>query len=1041
MATKACLYEEGAAAEDEFCESSADAIVCFEAFRAAFRAWHADSPSSLDWIRRNEYAVTFLAASNLQPLRFEFDASATVSPRSNLHNPCVSAGAVTASSPTTLQLVVHAPCCGISTALTEDEQLTLAQLPRLLPFPASTTATSTATHESSNGVADLPASLTLLGCQQRIVGGLLARAHRDGCVWRDAALGNTCTGEQRREASCSVRQLLLGGPSLSITDASLVRAFCAAVALQPAAGGGTSGLNNGASGKDGSARGRYLLPRGTPPSAVRRWMEGTVRVLGSSTVSSEGDPCNSEEDKSCCGHLAHLRYTGSNVNDRILRLFFAAQKRARADSAAGDAAASRADDSGVATEVIMEYMGLLMGLYGYTASPIECSAAPDSTGIEQASDYNVTNEGGVATRGDAVAAAAGTTVVAWDGPPTFVSASNSQKGNQRTHSETVRRCGTLPAADAVALLGRHMSCRYCAHAPWICVRQEDVTTTTTTTTTTTVVTTQADRMPSMRREKTPDTSCAESEKSHEKRHAEDGDARDADAEENEEDEAKPTEFKADRYHNEEEGDEQNGGAVQEEGDAPADPDDASSRAASYTDQGKDEDEEAANEFGSAKASPPFAQNYDEGGRDVGPLTGGEPSVGESAALSRAMATRDDAGAQDETLSQSGPSLHPAGSAAPAAITTVTKAVTTTSTTQTTDSTTTITVTFSRRSTAPHEPGHEEYCPWHQLFLTRVVDTAALATAERCMDFTWAVEESEGKGDLDAEGGLDEERTAEDSTLLNRKINAEGGPFLPAELKVTGTTMTLLPREGVHSALTPEHSSTQDPDNLGGNATKEAVEVTHRTVLVFRFFQSEVERLITTWRLSDEWECLRPGQYLRHPLWRTWSTAAVLHPIHTEAADGAMEQYLRELERRMSSSTGAGERADDEEEGDNDENSSDGRYGGRGRGAAASTMLALLGSKKELLMTVGAPLYQSPSAAVNKTAETALRVAGAALRRCFGETAEQQTPAYTHRERSARAQTLLMAGLHALLNLPANEVTRRNDLPSAVVAAAHSGRTA
>jgi hypothetical protein len=1006
---------------DELCSWPSDAVVCFEAFRAAFRAWH-ESTTAMDWVQHNEYAVTLLSASNLLPCDVTFTSDNSIDTEDSSSFPRVAS-----SSPALLGLMVQAPCCGVSTTLSVDEQLTLAQLPRVFPFPTNShqaiAVRNTTTGQGATFVTDdYSAALTVLERQQRIVVGLLTRAHRNHCLWRDPVATDPVEGERCREVSCTARQLLLGGPSLCVTDSTLVRTFCAAVIVRAASAASTAN-NDGV--KNTSVRGRCLLPRGAPPSEVRRWMEETACTLQSSASATSTSNDFSGTD-SLRDRLPHLRYTGSNTNQRILQLFFAPKKRVRPDSGATAAGGSPADahaEADMSEGVIMEYMSLLMALYGYTTTAVNVAPQNNSSADgEELRDKSDNEEAPAPTSSATTAAssaATNTAATTWDGPPVLVDSSESQEGNRTTCVEVVKQHRSLPAFNAAEMLGRRISCRYCARAPWVTVQQEDVTTTTTTTTKTMVVTTVADPMSSVNPDAIVEVPDNRREASSGRQSTSQSDDSKGFVEAEGVDSLSPSNVDESEAHSEEpHGEEQYHDALPEEEHAAEEPvpDPGVGHASEVEERGGDAEDDTQS---AVRACPRTAAEVD----DVTPLTmtkkehveGGEKEAVNFTSASGASGAAE----SDEEAVQ----------AAPAAITTVTRAVTTITTMRRTVSTTTITATFSRRDTAPYEPGHDRCCPWQRLFLTDTIDATALATAARCMDFTFVVDESaeETPNDGDTTSGQESiaesgedccERRTPAASALQVEDQTACAASSQAELEVAGTAMTLLqPLAPEHAAPCVEEGVTGEGDcQPSGDA--EMNEVTHRTVLVLRFFLSEVERLITSWRLSEEWERTRPGQYLQHPLWHTWSAASVLHPIHTDAADGAMEQYLRVLEKRLAPAQARTHTVDNGGDHDDDDRACD---------TASQKVVAVLKSRQDVLDTVGAPLYQPSPAMVNKTAESTLRVASEALQRYFASMGNSGTHnlSHTSNERST-ALSLLKSGLHSLLGAAERTSTRAGD---------------
>ncbi|KAG5469877.1 hypothetical protein CUR178_02019 [Leishmania enriettii] len=957
-----------------------ETFVHFSSFRDAYSAWH-QSVDFFQWLQSSDYAVTLLAASNLRPLRFiarERGITPAASPSHDIEQPAV-------------HLVLCAPCCNTTVVLSEEERLTLAKLARTFPF-----------YERFNGVATrkesssaIPVHATELGRQHGIIAGLLARSHQDGCAWRDGQDAGEKVGEVSEATVSCARQILLGSPSLCITDSETVRGFCAALKLRSP---GPEVTTNAA------ARVRCLLPRGTPPSVVRQWVEETLAVL---------DPASSAVDCGAATGAPRLRYSGSNVNDRILQLFFASKKRPRPEAVSGAAVG----ETGVIGEVVLQYMALLMSLYGYqvaSASDVRSAEAGNSGGEDAASGCGKTPASAESHRSSPLDAPL------WKGARMIRSTAEEEEGNRRTHRETVTQSTMMSNAETMVLLGWCMQCKFCAHCPAIMAVRESVTTTTTTT------------VPTPRRSGSvrtptgtsdlpdPDTSCDEASMFlDEEVHALQPQRRMGAAVEcgsgvggSEDVLGALAEVEAAllRVACCRRGDqlEQGGDSREkEEGNASS-----SATATLLADQSG-----ADGAPNSDDACTGNAESRDVGGDGVRPAKANSGDVCCCGAMPcDEQSTQVNSGvAFSQAEVTAAPVTAVTDAAAPVFSSSLATATTKTVTTRVTQSVTTITFTFSRRPILQEDneqqlqqprscvssAGHHDSCPWNRLFLTDTIDETTLSAPERFMDFTWSVgadDESMGEASV-----TDRSRSASSSLVPPGKEGACDAHKAAGGANANGDELLAKPRDPSPSA--------------GASGACEDSEVfSHRTILILRFSLPEVERLITTWRLSEEWERTRPSEYLRHPLWRTWLTSRTLHPVHTESVDGVMEQYLRSLERRLMPSQ------DTAEEPGMREKSPAAAAGGNNighsvsnqpaAGAMTNAMREALGSPEELCATMGAPLCNSSATSFSPTVETALQLATRSLQQCFAS-----DPGATKSGTAARsgdARRLLDAGLRSLL---------------------------
>ncbi|CBZ30052.1 conserved hypothetical protein [Leishmania mexicana MHOM/GT/2001/U1103] len=977
----------------------------FSSFRDAYSAWH-EHDDFVRWLQSSDYAVALLAASNLRPLHFAVRERVTT-PRAPSPNTAETAA---------VHLVLCAPCCNTTVVLSEEERLALAKLTRILPFHVGPNGVATQNEHSTTTLVHA----TQLERHHRIMAGLLARAHREGCAWRDRhATGEQGGAADEVTASCA-RQLLLGSPSLCIMESATVRAFCAAVILCPP---------DAEAATKATARTRCLLPRGTPPSVVQQCMEETLAVL---------DPASSGGDCEAGTAVPRLRYTGSNVNDRILQLFFAPKKRPRAEASNGAACS----ETGVNGEVVLQYMALLMTLYGYTVA-----AAGDVQSVRAAN-----------SDGDAVdleqaecAARAGAFrpsrwgAPPWRCPPTILSSADEEEGNRRVHKETSRQSQMVSAADAMMLLGWHVRCQFCAHSPAIVGVRETVTTTTITTTRTaealrTAACASGRSAADASRDERRSFVDEEVDLLHPQQRVGDSvesGSGDGGGGSGNEDvlsalaEVEAVLLSANRSRH--------SGDVKDEAAAVAA---ALENASADQSDGAEDDDDKLEVCASSQAyreedatvsvTPSSSVGRGSGDGHNDGEAGVNSGLGSDIASNEETSAEEDSkvascGDEEALSAQSthmpgGVALSPveattllgtAGAGTTAAAFAFAPATVTTKmvTKSETRSVTTITMTFSQRSTLQKDSqqqqqqcsgisngGHHGNCPWHRLFLTDAIDATALAAPERFMDFTWVVGED---GDI-----LQEERAADLS-------NAAPPSAVTSGVSVDGEELLAphqhpLPSQGESDVCEASETSSD------------------RTLLVLRFLLPEVERLITTWRLSEEWERTRPGEYLRHPLWRTWLSSQTLHPVRTESADGMMEQYLRTLERQLMPSqsraeeTGACER------------SSAVAAGGRGRGssvankAVAKTMgtakWEALGTLEELGVTIGAPLYNVKATSFNRTVEGALQLATRSLHRCFVN--DQAAAEAGGRSNSGEARTLLREGLRSLLRVSGTSTAQR-----------------
>ncbi|KAG5494443.1 hypothetical protein GH5_02462 [Leishmania sp. Ghana 2012 LV757] len=973
-----------------------ETFVHFSSFRDAYSAWH-EPVDFFQWLQSSDYAVTLLAASNLRPLRFtarERDITPAVSPSHDIEPPSV-------------HLVLCAPCCNTTVVLSEEERLTLAKLERTFPFYGRSNGVATRKESSSA----IPVHATELERQHGIIAGLLARAHQEGCAWRDRQDAGEKGGDAGEATVSCARQILLGSPSLCITESATVRGFCAALKLRSP---GAEVTTNAA------ARVRCLLPRGTPPSVVRQWMEETLAVL---------DPASSAVDCGAATGTPRLRYLGSNVNDRILQLFFASKKRPRPEAVSGAAVG----ETGVSGEVVLQYMALLLSLYGYrvaSASDVRSAEAENSGGEDAASGRGKTPAQTGSHRSSSLDAPP------WKGARMIQSAADEEEGNRRTHRETVTQSTMMSNADTMMLLGWCMRCTFCAHCPAIVAVRESVTTTTTTTVPATRTIGSVRTPTGTTGLPAPDTSCDEAPMFlDEEVHAlqpqrrmeaavecssgvggnEDvlgalaeveaallsaaccrrGDQLEQDVHSREKDEGKAAlsatpAFLADQS-----------GAEGAHG---------SDDVCAGNEEGRD--------VGGDGVRPAKANSGDVRCGGAIPCDEQGTQVNSGVAFSQAEVTASPVTAVTET-------------AAPASPSSLTTATTKSVTTRATRSVTTITFTFSRRPILQEEnqqqlqqprscvssAGHHDSCPWNRLFLTDTIDATALSAPERFMDFTWSV-------------GGDDEAVGEES-VTDRSRSASASLVAPGK---QGTCDAHKAAGGANASGDELLVEPRDPSPSAGasGAGEESETFSHRTLLILRFLLPEVERLITTWRLSEEWERTRPSEYLRHPLWRTWLTSRTLHPVHTESVDGVMEQYLRSLERQLMPSQDTAEAPGMREKsptaaagGNNNGHSVSNQPAA---GAMTNAMREALGSPEELCATMGAPLCNSSATSFSQTIETALQLATRSLQQCFA-----RDPGTTKSGTAARpgdARRLLDEGLQLLLRASgtstAQSVTVSND---------------
>ncbi|KAI5687090.1 hypothetical protein MNV84_07136 [Leishmania braziliensis] len=999
---------------------STETFLDFTSFRDAYSAWH-ESEDFFNWLQSSSYAVALLAASNLRPLHFTARERGTTPTASSSH-------AVEAS---TVHLVLRAPCCNTTVVLSEEERVTLAKVGRLFPFHVGSKGVAT---QSKNSTV-IPVQSTQLERQHLITAGLLARAHRDGCTWRDRhALGERGGETDETTVSCA-RQLLLGSPSLCITESVTVRAFCAAVTLRSL---GSEAATNA------PARVRCLLPRGSPPSVVRQRMEETMAVL---------DPAFSAVHCEASTAVPRMRYTGSNVNDRILQLFFASKKRLRPE-ASTEAACAEADMRG---KEVLRYMALLMSLYGYTVVPADDMHSADT---ENAGGNEADFRDEETTVGAGSHQPSPQETSQWKSPSTIQSSADDTEVGRHMHTETATQSELISVEDAAKLLGWRARCHFCAHGPAIVAVRERVTRTTTTTITT-ASTLEGSHI----------ASCAASFSTAEALRKE------LQCVVDEKGDALQLHGVVGASVESGSGDGGDGGSkdvlgVVAEVEAPLlsancsqqygkMKDEAVVAAAATTtelENASDDQSDIAKNYGSRLEKGVSSQEYEEGdcavsatlsssvdrgsnggveddnvcvSNEVGSIISGNEETAGEENLEAASCSDVEALGEQSTQMCSGVALvqaeatarvvaaaAAAGTAAAAAsgfcrttaATTTTKVVT-----RTTHSVTTITITFSRRPTLQRDSqqqlqhqlsstsgkGHHDSCPWYRLFLTDAIDATALAAPERFMDFTWVTGED---GDT-----VPDERTADLPNSTSTSMTTSGDQTKCNAHKSEGGVSV----DGEARFLPPQDPS---PSKREDQTCEDSERHSSRVILVLRFLLPEVERLITTWRLSEEWERARPGEYLRHPLWRTWLTSETLHPVHTESADGIMEQYLRTLERQLMPSqiteegTGEGSRSSAA--------ASDGKCSdGSVINTAATRVIEkakwdALGTLEELGVTMGAPLCNANTTLLSRTVESALHLANRSLHRYFAN--DQVAAEAGSAARSGDARTLLREGLQSLL---------------------------
>ncbi|CAJ1011837.1 hypothetical protein Q4I28_007150 [Leishmania naiffi] len=997
---------------------STETFLDFTSFRDACRAWH-ESEDFFNWLQSSNYAVALLAASNLRPLHFAARERGTTPTASSSH-------AVEAS---TVHLVLRAPCCDTTVVLSEEERVTLAKVGRLFPFHVGSKGVAT---QSKNSTV-IPVQSTQLERQHQITAGLLARAHRDGCTWRDRhALGERGGETDETTVSCA-RQLLLGSPSLCITESVTVRAFCAAVTLRSL---GSEVATNA------PARVRCLLPRGSPPSVVRQRMAETMAVL---------DPAFSAVHCEASTAVPRMRYTGSNVNDRILQLFFASKKRLRPEASTEAAYA----DTDVGGKEVLRYMALLMSLYGYTVVPAD---GVHSTDAENAGGSEADFRDEETTVGAGSHQPSPQETSQWRSPSTIQSSVDDAEVGHHVHTETATQSELISVEDAAKLLGWHVRCQFCAHGPAIVAVRERVTRTTTTTITTAStleVSHIASCAASFSTAEAPrqELQCVVDEKGDALQshgvvgtsvESGSGDCGDGGSKGVlgvvAEVEAPPLSVNCSQQY----------GKMKDEAFV------AAAAATTELENTSDDQSNIARNCGSRLEEGVSSQEYEEGdcavsatlsssvdrgsnggveddnvcvSNEVGSsISGNEETAGEEN-LEAASCSDVEALGEQSTQMCSGVArvqaeatarVVAAAAAVPAAAASdfsrTTAATTTTNVaTRATHSVTTITITFSRRPALQRDSqqqlqhqlsstsskGHHDSCPWYRLFLTDVIDATALAAPERFMDFTWVTGED---GDT-----VPDERTADLPNSTTTSMTTSGDQTKCNAHKSAGGASV----DGEARLLPPQGPS---PSKREGQTCKDSEGHSSRVRLVLRFLLPEVERLITTWRLSEEWERVRPGEYLRHPLWRTWLTSETLHPVHTESADGIMEQYLRTLERQLMPSqiteegTGEGSRSSAAA---SDGKCSDGSVINKAATSViGKTKWDALGTLEELGVTIGAPLCNANTTLLSRTVESALHLANRSLHRYYAN--DQVAAKAGSAARSGDARTLLREGLQSLL---------------------------
>ncbi|KAG5469529.1 hypothetical protein LSCM1_02752 [Leishmania martiniquensis] len=954
---------------------STETFLRFSSFRDAYRAWH-ETAGFFQWLESSDYAVTLLAASNLRPLRFITRERGPMPRASSSHD--VGTRAV--------HLMLCAPCCNITVVLSEEERRALTKLARVFPFHVRLNGVATRKEGSNTAVVHT----TELEWQHGIIAGLLARAHREDCAWRDRHAADAKGSETEDTAVPCARQILLGSASLCVTESTTVRCFCAALKLR-STGAETS--------TNAAARVRCLLPRGTPPSVVRQWMEETLAVL---------EPAPSAVGSEATSVAPRLRYSGSNANERILQLFFTPKKRPRPETISGGAVS----EAGVTGEAVLQYMALLMSLYGYIAVSAN-DTRPVEAGTSDAED--------AASGHEAVAARARSRRSPpldgpqCDCPSTIRRPTDEGGGSRRTHRETVTQSEIMSDADTMRLLGWRLRCQFCACGPPIMAVREGVTTITTAAVT---VTRTMESVCTPTGTTAPPSAHAFCEEARvaleEEAHALPLDrgmggavkcGRGASSSGGSEDvlgtlaEVEAALRSADRSQRSDQLESEV--EAREEGDEDAVPNTTQlpPPARSSVDEENDDHEaesvytgsEVDRSVGREEGVPAKAGSGDAFGSGAAPLDEQRTQMSMDVALSQAEATAPPvAAAADYTAVTSPPALN--------------TATTKTVMRRATRSVTTITITFSKRPTlqeGSQQPrvdvatvGHHDSCPWSRLFLTDAIDATALAAPQRFMDFTWSV-------------GTDSDAVGEES-VTNGSNDASSSVPTPGEQAACDAHDAAGRASADGEGLLVEP---RDPPPLAGKRS-------HRTILILRFLLPEVERLITAWRLSEEWERTQPSGYLRHPLWRTWLTSQTLHPVHTESADGVMEQYLRTLERHLMPPPCTAEEVEMCEAhpiaAANDRSRDRSVRRQPGAGTMVNAEREALGSLGRLCVTIGAPLYSSNFTSSSQTLGAAWDVATRSLHECFAS-GKRATGSGTA-ARSGEARRLLSEGLRSLLQV-------------------------
>lgn len=269
---------------------------------------------------------------------------------------------------------------------------------------------------------------------------------------------------------------------------------------------------------------------------------------------------------------------------------------------------------------------------------------------------------------------------------------------------------------------------------------------------------------------------------------------------------------------------------------------------------------------------------------------------------------------------------------------------------------TLIITFTRRPTA--SPSHCSCCPWNHLFLEQVIDSDALA-AERYMDFYWMVDKDDFSSETENRGDADDN-----------------------EEDVSPTSNFKTSSESLSNSFSKADSRIRD----SSSEATDVASVSHEQIVVLRFVLSEVERLITCWRLSDEAEATRPAAYQDHPLWPTWRHAAALQPIHMEPDGGVVETYLKELETKALASVAASE---------HDALVDDGAASDfllAPHGGALSSASTVAGLVMEVLRQKGWPVKLTPGAEDGQDTSTGKRLLNEGVQLLIGDPNRQRDQA-------------------------------------------------